>query len=151
LLAELNRDFASRHAGEDPLAARVEAAELAFRMQMSCPEAVDLAKETKTTLDLYGVGNGRKGGKAGGKAVARSLNYAAEDFGTMCLTARRLVERGVRVVTVCVGGRRGWDQHQNLKAAVEHNASVVDQGMAALLLDLKTRGLLESTLVMWGG
>lgn len=148
ILAELNRDFAARNPGEDALAARIEAAELAFRMQMSCPEVVDLSKESRATLELYGI-SGAKG--TAQKAVARSLSYGPEDFATMCLVARRLVQRGVRVVTICVGGRRGWDQHGNLKAAVEHNARVVDQGMAALLADLKSHGLLDSTLVMWGG
>jgi hypothetical protein len=148
LLAQLNRDFAARNPGEDPLAARVEAAELAFRMQMSCPEAVDLSKESKTTLDLYGISGGKP---AAGRPAARALSYTAQDFATMCLVARRLVERGVRVITICVGGRRGWDQHSTLKPAVEHNAGVVDQGMAALLTDLRAHGLLDSTLVMWGG
>jgi hypothetical protein len=147
-LAELNRDFAARNAGVDPLAARIEAAELAYRMQMSCPEAVDLSKETKATLDLYGLGGGKA---APAKAVSRSLSYAPEDFASMCLVARRLVQRGVRVITICIGGRRGWDQHSQLKTAVVHNAHVVDQGMAALLTDLKAHGLLDSTLVMWGG
>ncbi|MBA4067738.1 MAG: DUF1501 domain-containing protein [Isosphaera sp.] len=146
-LASLNRGFAERHPGESALNARVEAAELAFRMQMACPEAVDLSKESRATLDLYGIG----GGKPAGKPASRSLSYTTEEFSTMCLTARRLVERGVRVVTICVGGRRGWDQHSVLKASVEHNAKVIDQGMAALLTDLKRTGLLDSTVVMWGG
>jgi hypothetical protein len=146
LLKELNGEFAARHPADDPLAARVEAAELAFRMQMSGPEAVDISKESKATLELYGIGKA-----APARASGRALNYTPDDFATMCLTARRLVERGVRVVTICVGGRRGWDQHGNLKAAVESNARIIDQSMAALLTDLKAHGLLDSTLVMWGG
>jgi len=146
-LGELNRGFAARNRLEDPLNARVEAAELAFRMQMSCPEAVDLTKESKATLDLYGI----NGGKQTAKSSSRSLGYTPEAFGTMCLIARRLVERGVRVITICVGGRRGWDQHGNLKPSLEHNAAVIDQGMAALITDLRRVGLLDSTLVMWGG
>jgi len=148
LLAGLNRDFAGRNPGAGALDARIEAAELAFRMQMSCPEAVDLSKESKATLDLYGISGGKPGVD---KPAARALSYTAQDFATMCLTARRLVERGVRVVTICVGGRRGWDQHNNLKESVQHNAGVIDRGMAALLTDLKRSGLLDSTLVMWGG
>ena len=148
LLADLNRGFAERNPGEDVLAARIEAAELAFRMQTACPEAVDIAKESPATLALYGI-DGGKPGRA--KAVARSLTYSRADLATMCLVARRLVERGVRVITICVGGRRGWDQHKDLKEAVAHNAGIIDQPIAALLRDLRGRGLLDSTLVMWGG
>jgi hypothetical protein len=146
-LAETNRAFAARHPGDSPLEARIEAAELAFRMQMSCPEAVDLSQESQATLDLYGLTQG----PAAGKPVSRALSESPQEFAGMCLTARRLVERGVRVVTICVGGRRGWDQHSNLKASVEHNARVVDRGTAALLADLRLRGLLDRTIVMWGG
>lgn len=146
-LARLNADFAAQHPGESVLNARIEAAELAFRMQMSCPEAVDLTQESTRTLEMYGVtGGNRQTGRA-----SRTLSQTPEDFSTMCLVARRLVERGVRMVTIGVGGRRGWDQHGNLKESIRHNATIVDQGMAALVQDLKVRGLLDSTIVMWGG
>jgi hypothetical protein len=148
VLAGLNRGFADRNPGTDALNARIEAAELAFRMQMACPEAVDLSRESQSTLDLYGIGAGKPGA---GKPVPRSLNHSTQEFSAMCLTARRLVERGVRVVTIGVGNGRGWDQHALLREAVQHNSMVIDQGMAALIADLKRTGLLDSTLVMWGG
>jgi uncharacterized protein (DUF1501 family) len=101
-------------------------------------------------LALYGItgSEGRQGRAGGGRA---GLTQTTADFGTMCLVARRLVDRCVLVITINVGGRRGWDQHGNLKSTIAHNASVVDQPIAGLLTDLKTSGLLESTLVLWGG
>ena len=148
LLGNINGRYAAEHPAEDVLNARIEAAELAFRMQMASPEAVDLSQESSAMLDLYGI-SGRDGGAP--KKVSRTLTETRADFGSMCLVARRLVERGVRVVTLCIGGRRGWDQHNNLKEGIEHNAHVIDQPIAALLKDLRQRGLLDSTLVMWGG
>ena len=125
-LSERHRSF---RPGDTDLEARIASYELAFRMQSAAPEAVDLAHESKATRDLYGGG-----------------------FGERCLAARRLVERGVRMVQIyhgCGGG--GWDTHGD-----NHNRHVelirsVDQGCAALLSDLKARGLLEETLVIWGG
>jgi hypothetical protein len=147
LLRDLNTAHAAERTQQDDLHARIEAAELAFRMQMTAPEAVDLTQETAETLSLYGITSA----KSAAKPKARGLTQTIGEFGAMCLTARRLVERGVRVVTICVGGRRGWDQHNNLKASIAHNAAVVDQPMAALLTDLRRTGLLDSTLVLWGG
>jgi hypothetical protein len=145
LLRAMNEAHAKdRH--ENDLEARIEAGELAFRMQMAAPEAIDISKESAKTLERYGIGAAK-----GGKAPGRGLSMSTGEYGTLCLTARRLVERGVRVITINVGGRRGWDQHGQLKAAVAHNAGVVDQPVASLLRDLKERGLLDSTLVLWGG
>lgn len=146
-LAEVNRGYASHHPHESSLAARIEAAELAFRMQAACPEAVDLTTETKETLTAYGL----SGAKAPAAAGRVGMPLAKEEFAAMCLTARRLVERGVRVVTVMVGGRNGWDQHSRLKDGILANAAIIDQAVSALITDLKSRGLLESTIVMWGG
>jgi hypothetical protein len=115
--------------GDSDLDARIAAYELAFRMQSAAPEAVDLNRETKTTRELYGDG-----------------------FGQQCLVARRLVERGVRMVQIYHGcGSDGWDTHGD-----NHNRHVklirsIDQGCAALLTDLQSRGMLEETLVIWGG
>jgi hypothetical protein len=125
----LNARHRSSRPGDSDLEARIASYELAFRMQSAAPEAVDLAGESMATRDLYGSG-----------------------FGERCLVARRLVERGVRMVQIyhgCGGG--GWDTHGN-----NHNRHVelirsVDQGCAALLSDLRNRGLLEETLVVWGG
>lgn len=150
LVQQLNRMHLQTRPEENDLAARIEAGELAFRMQMAAPEAIDITRESTRTLALYGItsSEGRQGRSAGGRA---GLSQTTADFGAMCLVARRLVEREVRVITINVGGRRGWDQHNNLKSTIAHNASVIDQPIAGLLTDLKSRGLLESTLVLWGG
>ena len=109
---------------------RIAAYELAFRMQSSAPELIDLAGETQQTHDLYGV---NRSGQQG-------------TFGRNCLLARRLVERGVRVVTLF---QRTWDQHQNLEKELRSQCLEVDQPIGSLLQDLKQRGLLDSTLVVW--
>lgn len=119
-------------------------------MQMASPEAVDLTQETSSMLDLYGISDSDGGAKLQKKG-GRALSETRAEFGQMCLTARRLVERGVRVVTICIGGRRGWDQHSNLREGLDHNTQVIDRPIAGLLKDLRQRGLLDSTLVMWGG
>lgn len=110
--------------------ARIAAYELAFRMQTAAPELIDLSHETKSTLEAYGVNrNGQQG-----------------IFSRNCLLARRLVERGVRVVSLF---QRTWDQHKNLEGEVRAQCQEVDQPIGALLADLKQRGLLDSTLVVW--
>ena len=121
--------------GFDPqLEARIASFELAFRMQMAAPEAMDLSGESKTTLGLYGIDD-----------------KTTENYGRELLLARRFVERGVRFVHVAhTGGRGGrWDQHSNLKSGHEKNARACDKPIAGLLKDLKHRGLLEDTLVVW--
>ena len=116
---------------KDPeIAARISQYEMAFRMQMSVPELVDFSDEPKRITDLYGT----KG--------------ADGTFASNCLLARRLAERGVRFIQLY---HRGWDHHGGIKKGVEHTAKLVDQASAALVLDLKERGLLEDTLVVWGG
>ena len=109
----------------------IESYELAFRMQRDVPKVMDLTTEPKETLDLYGVGRG-----------------PADDFGRQCLLARRFVEAGVRFVEVTHGN---WDQHRNLKADLQRHATAVDKPIAGLLTDLKRRGLLTDTLVVWSG
>jgi hypothetical protein len=125
----LNRRHREQRSGDSNLEARIVSYELAFRMQAAAPEAVDLSRETKSTRDLYGGG-----------------------FGNQCLVARRLVERGVRMVQIYHGcGRAGWDTHGgNYKSHVSLIKSI-DQGCAGLLADLKQRGMLDETLVVWGG
>ena len=122
---------------DDELSARINAYELAFRMQTAAPEVFDLSGETKQTLELYGVGS-----------------EPTDDYGRRCLLARRLVEQGVRFVTVVSGGGPGnkqWDAHKDVEENHLRMAAQVDRPIAALLTDLKRRGLLESTLVLWGG
>ncbi len=132
-LTEMNREHAATRS-QSELDARIASYELAFRMQAEAPEAVDLSKETAATKALYGIDE---------KETA--------DFGRMCLLSRRLVERGVRFVQLYSGAGSQWDSH----AKIEENHSKLCRGMdkpvAGLLKDLKSRGLLESTLVIWGG
>ncbi len=129
-LAELNQEQLKR-VGDPEINARIAAAELAYRMQLSVPGLTDLSDEPQDTFDLYGE-EARKPG-----------TYAAN-----CLLARRLAERGVRFIQLY---HRGWDQHGDLPSDIRLQCGDVDQGSAALVLDLKRRGMLEDTLVIWGG
>jgi hypothetical protein len=131
LLADLNAAHAKDHPAGPELAARMESYELAFRMQKQVPGLLDLASEDRKTLDLYGVGD-----------------PDADEFGRKCLLARRLVEKGVRFVQVWSGG---WDSHDFLAKAHSARIKSIDKPIAALVADLKRRGLLESTLVVWCG
>ena len=136
-LNKWNLQAAESNPGESSLSARIAAYELAYRMQMEAPEAADLTKESKRTLDAYGVEGGH-----------------TRHFGRNCLLARRLVERGVRFVQVFSGGNRGpsaWDAHKDLKGNHDRQCAQTDQPIAALLEDLRQRGLLDETLVVWGG
>lgn len=137
LLARLNREAAEGHPVEPELSARIESFELAYRMQMAAPEAIDLQRETAATQRLYGLDNPR-----------------CTHFAKQCLIARRLVERGVRFVQIYSGGMENelsWDGHTNIVKNHRGFAAETDQPVAALLADLQARGLLDSTLVIWGG
>ncbi|QDV35296.1 DUF1501 domain-containing protein [Tautonia plasticadhaerens] len=135
LLAELNGDHLDRTGPEPSLEARLDSFELAFRMQTEMPEAQDLAGESPATLRLYGLDD-----------------PTTADFGRQCLLARRFAERGVRFIQVTHSDTNvQWDQHGDLKNGHEKNAREVDLPIAGLLTDLKARGLLEDTLVLWGG
>jgi hypothetical protein len=141
LLSKLNEEHLRQHPEEGDLSARIAAYELAARMQLSAPDVADLSRETAATWRLYG--------------VDRSDAQQAT-FSRMCLRARRLLERGVRFVTVFSGGSNNkqpsnWDAHEDIVANHVPNAAMVDQPIAALLTDLKLRGLLDDTLVIWTG
>ncbi len=127
--------------GDPEINSRIAAYELAFRMQSEAPRLIDLSGETKETLDLYGVGRAEPagGGRGSGKGVYNS-------FATNCLLARRLVERGVRFVNIY---HASWDHHSNLTPELAYNCGMADRPAAALIKDLKRRGLLDSTLVIW--
>ena len=125
--------------------------ELGFRMQAALPEVLDLAKESPATLQRYGigkVGNNNAGNKDKAAAKKTAAGGATENFGRQCLMARRLVEAGVRYVEICMGN---WDTHSGLKGRLGTLCNSIDQPMGALLVDLKQRGLLKDTLVVWGG
>ncbi len=132
-----NEQHKSLRADNSNLAARIASYELAYKMQQHAPEAVDLAREDEQTLSLYGIDD----------------NKSAK-FGRQCLLARRLVERGVRFVQIYSGGNHNdanWDAHGDLKHNHDLHAGETDKPIAGLLKDLKQRGLLEDTLVVWGG
>jgi Protein of unknown function (DUF1501) len=137
LLATLNREHLKARPGGDDLAARAASYELAYRMQSEAPEAVDLSKETNETKRMYGIGT-----------------EPTDEFGRNCLVARRLVERGVRFIQLYSGGghlEETWDAHAGIESNHGRHAAEVDQPISALLSDLQGRGLLETTLVIWGG
>ena len=134
LLGQLNKDFAAAHADQTELDARIRSYELAFRMQAEAPVAIDLANESEATRKLYGMDD---------KVTA--------DFGRECLLARRLVEKGVRFVQLYSGAGSKWDAHSNIEKNHSELCASMDKPVAGLLKDLKARGLLESTLVVWGG
>jgi hypothetical protein len=129
--------------GDPEIASRIASYELAFRMQTSAPELIDLSSESKSTLESYGVDRSEEP-KGGGRGQSGSTR---ESFSRNCLLARRMVERGVRFVNIIYAS---WDHHSNLDNELAYNAEVVDQPIAALIKDLKQRGLLDSTMVVWG-
>ena len=131
LLADLNRGDAARHPGHKDPIARTASYELAFRMQAEVPGVLDLSREDPRTLREYGIGT-----------------EATDSFGRRCLLARRLVEQGGRFVQVYAGG---WDSHDYIATAHKNRIQAVDRPMAALLRDLRRRGLLDETLVVWSG
>ena len=143
LLRDLNQQHAQSRSPQTDLAARINSFELAYRMQTAAPEAMDIASESEATKKLYGVDN-----------------KTCEVFAKQCLTARRLVERGVRFVQIFAGKNAGgdgavddvpWDGHSNIETNHRSCGAATDQPAAALLEDLEARGLLDETLVIWGG
>jgi hypothetical protein len=132
-LDKLNRDHLAAHPGESDLEARIASYELAARMQTAAKEALDISGETEATKRLYGLDN-----------------PATQEFGTRCLLARRLVERGVRFVQVFTQNQF-WDHHGHIITALPNSCRKVDRPAAALVTDLKQRGLLDTTVVHWGG
>ena len=133
-LNRINQSFAAEHPEQSELEARIASYELAFRMQAEAPEAVDLSHETETTKRLYGMDQ-----------------KETEVFGRQCLLARRLVERGVRFVQLYHGAGSKWDAHSGIEKNHAELCRAMDRPVAGLLRDLKQRGLLDETLVVWGG
>jgi hypothetical protein len=133
LLRGLNRDYMEHHRSDSELEARISSFETAARMQMAVPEALDVAGESEDTRRLYGLDN-----------------PAVREYGRRCLLARRLVERGVRFVQLFLN-RQPWDTHDTSAARLKGLCARTDQPSAALVLDLKRRGLLDSTIVLWAG
>jgi hypothetical protein len=134
MLNELNREHAASRPGQTELDARIAAYELAFRMQAHAPEAVDLSQETDETKQLYGLNQ-----------------KETEVMGRNCLLARRLAERGVRFIQIYHGAGNKWDAHAKIEKNHSELCRSMDKPVAGLLTDLKRRGLLNDTLVIWGG
>src|SRR6187200_1724429 len=137
LIAGMNRAYADAEPADTSFAARLRSYELAARMQLSVPDAVDISGESEATRKLYGLDLG-----------------LSQGFGRNCLLVRRLLERGVRFVQLFNGGAFGsprinWDGHENLKENHETQAATMDQPVAGLIQDLKQRGLLDDTLLIW--
>lgn len=136
-LQEKNLEHLRDRVDNSELAARIASYELAYKMQSTAPEAVDFAQESQETLDLYGINEER-----------------TADFGRKCLLARRLVERGVRFIQIYSGGAHNddnWDAHSDIMKNHNKHAGDTDKPIAGLLKDLKRKGLLDSTIVVWGG
>jgi hypothetical protein len=133
LLSRLDRIHQRSHPGQLQLDARIASYELAARLQLEANEALDISKETAATRDMYGVGQ-----------------EGTDSYGRRCLMARRLVERGVRFVQLYINSQI-WDTHGNMEKQMRTASLRTDKPTAALLQDLKQRGLLDSTLVLWGG
>jgi hypothetical protein len=135
LISDLNRS--TLDPADEEFSARINAYDLAFRMQMEAPEVLDLSREPRETLELYGIGS-----------------EPTHDYGRRCLLARKLVEHGVRFVCVVSGGGPGnkqWDAHSDIEENHLRKAAETDKPVAGLLKDLKRRGMLDSTIVLWGG
>jgi hypothetical protein len=133
LIGSLDRLHRGRRAGQSQLDARIASYELAAKMQLTAPEALDLSQETAETLAMYGIGD-----------------KVTDSYGRRCLIARRLVERGVRFVQLYINSQI-WDTHDHLQPEIQKACDRTDKPVAALLKDLKARGLFDSVLVLWGG
>jgi hypothetical protein len=134
LIRNLNANHLAEREFDDELLARVRSYELAYRMQAEAPEVVDISKETESTRRLYGIDH-----------------KSTREFGTRCLLARRMIERGVRFVQLYSGDTTGWDAHKDVLTNHTDHCLATDKPVAGLLEDLKQRGLFEDTLVIWGG
>ncbi len=134
LIQEWNRNHLAARDFDDELSARIEAYEMAFRMQSEAPDLVDFGGESVATRRLYGLDD-----------------PPTREFGTRCLLARRMIERGVRFVQLYSGDTNGWDAHKDVAANHGEYCAATDRPVAGLLRDLESRGLLDDTLVIWGG
>jgi len=144
-LNALNAEHLKSRPGYSELQARIASYELAFQLQASAPEVMDLSREDRKTLEMYGLFEPKPKHK---------LAYGPAHFGRQCLIARRLVERGVRFVQIYSGGghnQENWDAHKGIEENLQIHAPEIDRPIAALLTDLNRKGLLDETLVVWGG
>ncbi len=141
----LNAEHLASHPGYTELQARIASYELAFQLQTTAPEALDLSQESPATIEMYGINQPK---------TEHPLALGPAPFGRQCLIARRLVERGVRFIQIYHGGghqQQNWDAHNGVEENLQIHCPEIDQPIAALLTDLERRGLLEETLIVWGG
>jgi hypothetical protein len=131
LVQAMNKDLLKRSGTNEQIEGLIQSYELGFRMQSTVPDVMDISKESQATKEMYGIGSGQ-----------------SDTFGRQCLLARRFAEAGVRFIEVSHGN---WDQHDNLVTKITDNARATDKPIAGLLTDLKQRGMLEDTLIIWGG
>ena len=131
LIQSLNKDYLHKATTDPEIEGVIESYEMAFRMQSSVPGVLDLTGESEATRKMYGLDNN-----------------ATRDFGTQCLIARRMAEKGVRFIEI---SNSNWDHHNNLRQRITQNTREIDRPIAALIADLKQRGLLKDTLLLWGG
>lgn len=144
-LGALNAQHMAGRPGYSELAARIASYELAYQLQTTAPEALDISSEDEKTREMYGLNDPRPSHK---------LSYGPAYFGRQCLIARRMIERGVRFVQIYSGGghqQQNWDAHNGVEENLAIHCPEVDKPIAALLMDLEQRGLLEETLIVWGG
>ncbi|MCE9527046.1 MAG: DUF1501 domain-containing protein [Planctomycetales bacterium] len=142
LVQELNRERLGQDKVNRDLEGIIESYELAFKMQSAVPKLMNISDESPTTLEAYGIGSG------GGGPMGKKGGGGTDNFGRQCLLARRFAEAGVRFIEL---SHPGWDQHQQLRARLTANCGAIDQPIAALINDLKQRGMLKDTLLIWGG
>jgi hypothetical protein len=147
LIQAMNAELLQRRQVNPELEGVINSFELGYRMQASLPALMDLSKESAKTLAMYGINKAAAGG-GGAKAARAGAGGGTDDFGRQCLMARRFIEAGVRYVEIAHGN---WDTHGGLKNRLTQLCGQIDQPMGGLLQDLKDRGLLEDTLVVWGG
>lgn len=141
----LNAEHLATHPGYSELQARISSYELAFQLQNTAPEALDLSRESAATHELYGLNDSK---------TEHPLALGPSPFGRQCLIARRLVERGVRFIQIYHGGghqQQNWDAHNGVEENLKIHCPEIDKPIAGLLADLEQRGMLEETLVVWGG
>jgi hypothetical protein len=144
-LNELNAAHLAARPGYSELQARIASYELAFQLQTAAPEALDLSQESEATKQLYGFND---------RGADHPLSVGPAPFGRQCLIARRLIERGVRFVQIYHGGghqQQNWDAHMGVEENLKIHCPEIDKPIAGLLTDLKQRGLLDETLIVWGG
>ena len=141
LAQKFNQQALQRDPNNPDIEGVIESYELAYKMQSQMPEVMDITRESPATMALYGIGQPSA-------PSGQGIDASPDDFGRKCLLARRLVEAGVRFVEITHGN---WDQHFNLETALSANTRAVDTPIAGLLTDLKARGMLDDTLVIWAG